>query len=262
MHLRVPILARVGPLAYTLELPEEFKGIHSTFHVSNLKKCLAKGDIVIPRDEIQLDDKLHIIEEPVEVVDEEVKRLKQSRIPIVKVSDFGLAKLAADMYTHVTTRVMGTFGCKFSLLFLSNLHLFTFIYMAPEYASSGKLTEKSDVFCFGVVLLELIIGCIFVDASQPLGDESLVEWARPLLSHALETKDFKVLVDPRLGTNFVASVMFRMIEVAAACVRHSATKRPSMGQEIDIVQLGIVSQSRLKLLLRSSSVFVPQHKLK
>ncbi|GKA74447.1 putative reverse transcriptase domain-containing protein [Tanacetum coccineum] len=78
------ILARVGPVAYMLELPEELKGIHSTFHVSNLKKCLAKGDIVVPMEEIQLDDKLHMIEEPIEIVDKEVKRLKQSRIPIVK----------------------------------------------------------------------------------------------------------------------------------------------------------------------------------
>ncbi|KAJ0429190.1 putative protein kinase RLK-Pelle-PERK-1 family [Helianthus annuus] len=130
-----------------------------------------------------------------------------------RVSDFGLAKLAADMYTHITTRVMGTFG-----------------YMAPEYASSGKLTEKSDVFSFGVVLLELITGRKPVDTSQPLGDESLVEWARPLLSHALETEDFKPLVDPRLGMNFVPNEMFRMIEAAAACVRHLATKRPRMGQ--------------------------------
>ncbi|GJY75026.1 putative reverse transcriptase domain-containing protein [Tanacetum coccineum] len=79
------ILARVGPVTYTLELPEELKGIHSSFHVLNLKKCLAEGDIVVLMDEIQLDDKLHIIEEPVENVDREVKRLKQSRIPIVKV---------------------------------------------------------------------------------------------------------------------------------------------------------------------------------
>ncbi|GKB93462.1 putative ribonuclease H-like domain-containing protein [Tanacetum coccineum] len=81
----IKILARVGLVAYTLELPEELKGIHSTFHVSNLKKCLAEDDIVVSMDEIQLDDKLHMIEEPVEVVDREVKRLKQSRIPIVKV---------------------------------------------------------------------------------------------------------------------------------------------------------------------------------
>nr|GEY15001.1 putative reverse transcriptase domain-containing protein [Tanacetum cinerariifolium] len=79
------ILTRVGPVAYTLELPEELERIYSTFHVLNLKKCLAKGDVVIPIDEIQLDDKLRMIEEPVEVVDREVKRLRQSRIPIVKV---------------------------------------------------------------------------------------------------------------------------------------------------------------------------------
>ncbi|GKC90469.1 putative reverse transcriptase domain-containing protein [Tanacetum coccineum] len=58
---------------YTLELPEELKGIHSTFHVSSLKKRLAKGDVVVSMEEIQLDDKLHMIEEPVEIVDKEVK---------------------------------------------------------------------------------------------------------------------------------------------------------------------------------------------
>ncbi|GJY80338.1 putative reverse transcriptase domain-containing protein [Tanacetum coccineum] len=79
------ILARVGLVAYTLELPEELKGIHSTFHVSNLMKCLAEGDVVVLMDEIQLDDKLHMIKEPVEIVDKEVKRLMQSRIPIVRI---------------------------------------------------------------------------------------------------------------------------------------------------------------------------------
>ncbi|XP_010265346.1 PREDICTED: proline-rich receptor-like protein kinase PERK8 [Nelumbo nucifera] len=132
-----------------------------------------------------------------------------------QVSDFGLAKLALDTYTHVTTRVMGTFG-----------------YMAPEYASSGKLTEKSDVYSFGVVLLELITGRKPVDASQPLGDESLVEWARPLLTHALDNEEFEELVDPRLEKNYVESEMFRMIEAAAACVRHSAAKRPRMSQVV------------------------------
>ncbi|GJT58163.1 putative reverse transcriptase domain-containing protein [Tanacetum coccineum] len=67
------ILARVGPVAYMLELPKELKGIHSTFHVSNHKKCLTEGDFVVLKDEIQLDGKLHMIEEPVEIVDREVK---------------------------------------------------------------------------------------------------------------------------------------------------------------------------------------------
>ncbi|KAJ6371112.1 hypothetical protein OIU77_001591 [Salix suchowensis] len=132
-----------------------------------------------------------------------------------RVSDFGLAKIALelDSNTHVSTRVMGTFG-----------------YMAPEYATSGKLTEKSDVYSFGVVLLELITSRKPVDASQTPGDEGLVEWARPLLTSALENEDFEALVDPELEKNYVPSEMFRMIEAAAACVRHSATKRPRMSQ--------------------------------
>ncbi|GJY95427.1 putative reverse transcriptase domain-containing protein [Tanacetum coccineum] len=79
------IIDRVGPVAYKLELPRELQGIHNTFHVLNLKKCLADENQIIPLEEIQLDDKLHFIEEPVEIMDCEVKQLKQSRIPIVKV---------------------------------------------------------------------------------------------------------------------------------------------------------------------------------
>nr|GFA93315.1 putative reverse transcriptase domain, ribonuclease H-like domain, aspartic peptidase domain protein [Tanacetum cinerariifolium] len=79
------IIKRIGPVAYKLELPEKLHGIHSTFHVSNLKKCLANENLVIPLEEVQLDEKLHFIEEPVEIMDREVKQLKQSRIPIVKV---------------------------------------------------------------------------------------------------------------------------------------------------------------------------------
>ncbi|GJV86897.1 putative reverse transcriptase domain-containing protein [Tanacetum coccineum] len=79
------IIDRIGPVAYKLELPDELRGIHNTFHVSNLKKCLADENLIIPLEEIQLDDKLHFIEEPVEIMDREVKQLKQSRIPIVKI---------------------------------------------------------------------------------------------------------------------------------------------------------------------------------
>nr|GEV91573.1 putative reverse transcriptase domain-containing protein [Tanacetum cinerariifolium] len=79
------IIERIGPVAYKLELPEKLHGIHNTFHVSNLKKCLADENLVILLEEVQLDDKLHFIEKHVEIVDREVKQLKQSQIPIVKV---------------------------------------------------------------------------------------------------------------------------------------------------------------------------------
>ncbi|GJV46913.1 putative reverse transcriptase domain-containing protein [Tanacetum coccineum] len=79
------ILDRVSPVAYRLELPEELSNVHSTFHVSNLKKCLSDESLVIPIEELWLDDKLKFMEEPVEIIDREVKQLKQSHIPIVKV---------------------------------------------------------------------------------------------------------------------------------------------------------------------------------
>ncbi|GJY57187.1 putative reverse transcriptase domain-containing protein [Tanacetum coccineum] len=79
------IIAKVGMLAYRLELPEQLSRVHSTFHVSNLKKCFVDEPLAIRLEEIQIDDKLNFIEEPVEIMDREVKRLKQSHIPIVKV---------------------------------------------------------------------------------------------------------------------------------------------------------------------------------
>ncbi|GJX24288.1 putative nucleotidyltransferase, ribonuclease H [Tanacetum coccineum] len=79
------VLEKVGEVAYKLELPEELSRVHNTFHVSNLKKCHADEPLAVPLDGLNLDDKLHFVEEPVEIIDREVKRLKRSRIPLVKV---------------------------------------------------------------------------------------------------------------------------------------------------------------------------------
>ncbi|KAI3494637.1 hypothetical protein L1887_40554 [Cichorium endivia] len=79
------IMERIGPVAYKLQLPQELSAIHDTFHVSNLKKCLADESLIVPLEEIQINDKLNFVEEPVEILDREVKQLKQSKIPIVKV---------------------------------------------------------------------------------------------------------------------------------------------------------------------------------
>lgn len=150
-----------------------------------------------------------------------------------QVSDFGLAKLAEDANTHISTRVVGTFG-----------------YMAPEYASSGKLTEKSDVYSFGVVLLELITGRKPVDE-----DESLVESARPLLNKALETEEFEGLADPKLDKNYIDSEMLQMVEVAAACVRYSAVKRPRMGQVVRAFESMIASDITNGMPVGESEIF-------
>ncbi|PKA65367.1 Proline-rich receptor-like protein kinase PERK1 [Apostasia shenzhenica] len=135
-----------------------------------------------------------------------------------KVADFGLAKFASDNYTHVSTRVMGTFG-----------------YLAPEYASSGKLTDKSDVFSFGVMLLELITGRRPVDSTSSL-DESLVDWARPLMARAMDDGHHGDLVDPQLGRNYNYKEMKHMIACAAACVRQSGRRRPRMSMVLRVLQ--------------------------
>ncbi|CAN6680320.1 unnamed protein product [Malus baccata var. baccata] len=142
------------------------------------------------------------------------------------VADFGLAKLSSDNYTHVSTRVMGTFG-----------------YLAPEYASSGKLTEKSDVFSFGVMLLELITGRKPVDPSNAM-DDSLVDWARPLLTRSLEDGNYTELVDIGLDNNYNPQEMARMVACAAASIRHSAKKRPKMSQIVRALE-GEVSLDNL-----------------
>nr|GFA13418.1 putative reverse transcriptase domain-containing protein [Tanacetum cinerariifolium] len=79
------VLESVGDVAYKLDLPEELSIVHNTFHVSNLKKCHADEPLAVPLDGLHFDDKLHFVEEPVEIMDREVKRLKRSRIPLVKV---------------------------------------------------------------------------------------------------------------------------------------------------------------------------------
>ncbi|KAM7480453.1 hypothetical protein LguiA_028666 [Lonicera macranthoides] len=130
-----------------------------------------------------------------------------------KLADFGLARFTSDTDTHVSTRVMGTFG-----------------YLAPEYALSGKLTDKSDVFSFGVVLLELITGRRPIDKGQFFVDDNIVDWARPLMAQALDDGNFDSVADARLHKNYDSEEMVRMVACAAVCVRHLARRRPRMSQ--------------------------------
>ncbi|GJS15962.1 hypothetical protein Tco_0410434 [Tanacetum coccineum] len=79
------VLEKVRAIAYKLKLPHELSRVHNTFHVSNLKKCYADEPLAVPLDGLNIDDKLHFVEDCVKIMDREVKRLRQSRVPIVKV---------------------------------------------------------------------------------------------------------------------------------------------------------------------------------
>ncbi|GJR83207.1 putative reverse transcriptase domain-containing protein [Tanacetum coccineum] len=105
------IIERIGPVAYRLELPQELSRVHNVFHVCNLKKCLSDDTLVIPLEEIQLDDKLNFVEEPVEIMDREVKQLKRSRIPIVKVRwnyTWERGDQFREKYPHIFTNSQST----------------------------------------------------------------------------------------------------------------------------------------------------------
>ncbi|KAE8723142.1 Serine/threonine-protein kinase PBS1 [Hibiscus syriacus] len=127
-----------------------------------------------------------------------------------KLSDFGLAKLEpVGDKTHVSTRVMGTYG-----------------YCAPEYAMSGKLTLKSDIYCFGVVLLELITGRKAIDTTKKHGEHNLVSWSRTYLK---DQKKFSLLVDPLIRGCYPHRCLNYAIAITAMCLNEEANFRPLIG---------------------------------
>ncbi|KAK2417928.1 Receptor-like serine/threonine-protein kinase ale2 [Trifolium repens] len=134
-----------------------------------------------------------------------------------KVSDFGLAREATEGSNHISTRVMGTFG-----------------YVAPEYAMTGHLLVKSDVYSYGVVLLELLTGRKPVDMSQPQGQENLVTWARSLLT---SREGLEQLVDPSLAGSYNFDDMAKVAAIASMCVHSEVTQRPFMGEVVQALKL-------------------------
>ncbi|EPS74322.1 hypothetical protein M569_00433, partial [Genlisea aurea] len=137
-----------------------------------------------------------------------------------KVSDFGLARAAAtedEGAKRISTHVMGTFG-----------------YLAPEYAMTGHLLVKSDVYSYGVVLLELLTGREPIDFSQPAGEENLVSWARPLLA----TKEgIESIIDPYLKPNVAFGKFAKVAAIASMCVQPEVSHRPFMGEVVQALKL-------------------------
>ncbi|XP_057545449.1 inactive protein kinase SELMODRAFT_444075-like [Amaranthus tricolor] len=136
------------------------------------------------------------------------------------VGDFGLARCQADGGVGEETRVIGTFG-----------------YLAPEYAQSGQITEKADVYSFGIVLLELITGRKAVDINRPKGEQCLTEWVRRLVKQ----ENLKKLVDPFLGSSYAKEELCSMLHCASLCIRKDPNSRPRMSQVLRMLESCMLS---------------------
>ncbi|XP_039049703.1 probable serine/threonine-protein kinase PBL23 [Hibiscus syriacus] len=151
-----------------------------------------------------------------------------------KLSDFGLAKLGpTGGKDHVSTRVMGTYG-----------------YCAPEYAMTGKLTTKSDIYSFGVVFLELISGRRAIDIERPEEEQNLVAWVEPLLK---DRQKFKMIADPLLQENYPVKALYQALAVAAMCLQEDADSRPLIGDVVTAVEFLAKQKDNEKIAAESQN---------
>ncbi|KAK6144536.1 hypothetical protein DH2020_021356 [Rehmannia glutinosa] len=126
-----------------------------------------------------------------------------------KLSDFGLAKVGpSGDQTHVSTRVMGTYG-----------------YCAPDYAMTGQLTFKSDIYSFGVVLLEIVSGRRAFDTRRSGPEQNLVEWAKPLFK---DRKKFHLMADPILEGQYPMRGLYQALAISAMCIQEQPNLRPAI----------------------------------
>ncbi|VVB10162.1 unnamed protein product [Arabis nemorensis] len=159
-----------------------------------------------------------------------------------KISDFGLAKLGPSQEkSHVTTRVMGTQG-----------------YAAPEYMATGHLYVKSDVYAFGVVLLEVMTGLRAHDPRRPNGQESLVDWLRPELSSKHKVKR---IMDQGIKGQYTSKVATEMARITLSCIEPEPKNRPHMKDVVDVLEhirrINVVPDT--KSAVASSSRSSPHH---
>ncbi|KAL7001799.1 putative serine/threonine-protein kinase pbl15 [Sarracenia purpurea var. burkii] len=152
---------------------------------------------------------LHDAEKPVIYRDFKTSNILLDSDFNAKLSDFGLATMGPEgSNTHVTTRVMGTYG-----------------YAAPEYVSTGHLTTKSDIYSFGVVLLELLTGRRAMEKTRPKSEQNLVDWAKPYLT---SSRRLRCILDPRLGGQYSVKGAKEMALLALECVSLNPKDRPRM----------------------------------
>lgn len=152
---------------------------------------------------------------------------------IAKLSDFGLARQGPTAgLTHVSTSVVGTVG-----------------YAAPEYVQTGRLTAKSDVWSFGVVLYELITGRRVLERNLPRAEQKLLEWVRPFVS---DTKKFHFILDPRLEGHDCIKSAQRLASLANKCLAKNARSRPRMSEVVDMLENIIIDAEAVPETLKET----------
>ncbi|XP_054778800.1 probable serine/threonine-protein kinase PIX13 [Prosopis cineraria] len=158
-----------------------------------------------------------------------------------KISDFGLAKLAPSASrSHVTTRVMGTFG-----------------YAAPEYVATGHLYVKSDVYGFGVVLVEILTALRALDQNRPSGQHNLVDWVKPYLQ---DGRKLKGIMDSRLEGKYSSKSAFRIAQLALKCLALEPKHRPSMKEVLEnLERIQAANDRSVEPRPRSTRSMAPHH---
>ncbi|GJT36543.1 hypothetical protein Tco_0926962 [Tanacetum coccineum] len=225
------ILERIGPVAYRLELPEKLSSIHNTFHVSNLKKCLSDESLVIPMKELQLDDKLNFVEEPVEVMDREIKQLKRSRIPIIKV------RWNSKRGPEFTWEREDEIRAKYP-------HLFSII-----TSSSIKSRDEISVARDEAVTIHFIY--IAINFPITVQDVNEGRQAKPMESQKLLLKDEDgEEVDVHLYRSMIGSLMYLtssrpdIMFVVCACARYQVNPKISHLHAVKRICRALLMQSR------------------
>ncbi|GJT73793.1 putative reverse transcriptase domain-containing protein [Tanacetum coccineum] len=203
------VLEMVGSVAYKLELPEELSRFHNTFHVSNLKKCHADEPLPVPLDGLHFDDKLQFVKEPVEIMDREVKRLKRSRIPLVKSKDEHEVHLRLVLELLKKEKLYAKLSkCEF---WLQEVHFLGHVVnQNGNHADPSKIEAKNKKYEWGVEREEA-----FQTLKSNLCDA-------PILSLPDGVKDFVVYCDASNQGLGKANVLSRKERVKPRCVRAMA----------------------------------------